>query len=295
VRNPAYILLSLSALFWSGNFVVGRALAGAVDPLALNFWRWSLAILILWPLTYHRIKAAREILLAQWPLVLLLGATGIALFHTLVYAAVAYTSAVNTLLLVSVSPVLIVVFSWLMFRDRLTGPQALGVAVSLGGAAVLIGKGDLGTLLRLSLGTGELLATAAVVVWSLYSTLLKRRPAGLDPMALLTASVLAGTVIMLPFYALGAGALPVSGPILGGLAYIVIFASVLGFVFWSRGVAVVGPNAAGVFLHLMPLFGAVLSISLLGETIALFHLVGAALVICGILLVSHGSARRVAP
>jgi drug/metabolite transporter (DMT)-like permease len=174
-----------------------------------------------------------------------------------------------------------------MFRDRITGLQGLGVAVSLTGAFVLVSKGEIAALVRLGTGTGELLATAAVVVWSFYSALLKRRPATLDPMALLTASVLAGVLAMTPFYLARSPGLPWTFPVLGALAYIVVFASVLGFVFWSKGVAEIGPNTAGMFLHLMPLFGAVLSIVLLGETVASFHVAGGLLVLGGILLASQ--------
>jgi drug/metabolite transporter (DMT)-like permease len=287
----AYILVVLSALFWSGNFVIGRALAGSVDPLTLNFWRWLLALLILVPLFHQRVQSSRDALLAHWRLVLILGTTGIALFHTLVYAAVTHTSALNTLLLVAISPVLIVVFSWVLFRDRVTWLQALGIVISLTGASVLISKGDVSAVLRVELGWGELLAVAALIVWSFYSSLLKRRPATVDPLALLTASVAAGVLVMMPFYALGSSVIRLTGPVIVGLAYIVLFASVLGFVFWSRGVAVIGPNRAGVFLHLMPVFGAAMSVGFLGETIAPYHVVGAALVLVGILVTSSDPTR----
>jgi drug/metabolite transporter (DMT)-like permease len=291
MQKIAYLLVTLSALFWSGNFVIGRALAGSVDPVALNFWRWVLALLVLAPLSFRQVRADKEVLRAHWRLVLILGTTGIALFHTLVYAAVTYTSAINTLLLAAISPVLIVIFSWLLFRDRINRLQAFGIMVSLTGAVVLISKGDLSAVLRMGLGWGEMLAVSALVVWSFYSSLLKRRPAAVDPLALLTASVVAGVLVMAPFYAFGSSKIALTLPVVSGLAYIVLFASVLGFVFWSRGVAVIGPNRAGVFLHLMPVFGSAMSVTFLGETIAAYHLIGAALVLLGIVVASPGPAR----
>lgn len=243
------------------------------------------------PLSFRQVRADKEVLRAHWRLVLILGTTGIALFHTLVYAAVTYTSAINTLLLAAISPVLIVIFSWLLFRDRINRLQAFGIMVSLTGAVVLISKGDLSAVLRVGLGWGEMLAVSALVVWSFYSSLLKRRPAAVDPFALLTASVVAGVLVMAPFYAFGSSKIALTLPVVSGLAYIVLFASVLGFVFWSRGVAVIGPNRAGVFLHLMPVFGSAMSVTFLGETIAAYHLIGAALVLLGIVVASPGPAR----
>jgi drug/metabolite transporter (DMT)-like permease len=291
MRHTAYLFLSLSALFWSGNFVVGRALAGSADPLALNFWRLVFALVLLIPLTLTAVKKNRAVIAERWRLVVALGATGIALFHVLVYAALTYTTAVNTLLLVAAAPVLIVGCSWLMFRDRVTPPQALGILISLAGAVVLISKGDVGALAGLGIGVGELLGLGAVFVWAVYSTLLKRRPADLDPLALLTASVVAGVVLMAPLYAFSSSRVTMSLPVAGAIAYIVIFASVLAFMFWSRGVAIVGPNTAGVFLHLMPLWGAVMSIIFLGERILPFHLIGAGLVLAGVLIAAPPRLR----
>jgi drug/metabolite transporter (DMT)-like permease len=229
------------------------------------------------------VRGSEALLRERWLLVVTLGATGIALFHVLVYAALTYTTAVNTLLLVAAAPVLIIVCSWLLFRDRVTPVQALGIVVSLAGAVVLITRGDLRAL-GFGIGIGEVLGLAAVVVWAIYSSLLKRRPPNLDPLALLTASVVVGVLLMAPVYVFSSSRVTLSFPVGAALAYIVVFASVLAFVFWSRGVAVVGPNTAGVFLHLMPLFGAVLSITFLGERILPFHLIGAGLVLTGVLV-----------
>jgi drug/metabolite transporter (DMT)-like permease len=291
VRRTAYLFLSLSALFWSGNFVVGRAVAGQADPLALNFWRWVFALVLLLPLTWTRVRRSKGLLRERWPLVVTLGATGIGLFHVLVYAALTYTTAVNTLLLVAAAPVLIAACSWLLLRDRVTPRQALGIGVSLAGAVVLISKGDLGALAAFGIGIGELLGLGAVVVWAVYSTLLRRRPADLDPLALLTASVGVGVLLMAPVYALSSSQMTISLPVVWAVAYIVIFASVLAFMFWSRGVAVIGPITAGVFLHLMPLFGALLSITFLGERILAFHLIGATLVLAGVLVAAPPPVR----
>ena len=278
----AYLMLSLAALFWSGNFIAGRTLGGTVDPITLNFWRWALALLILLPLTFRQLRESLPALKTHWPVIVGLGATGIAVFQVLVYAALARTTALNALLLVSIAPIAIVLFSWAVFRDRITGLQAIGILISLVGSSVLIARGQLEVWARLDLGTGELFIIGAVITWAAYSVLLKVRPTSVPPMALLTATVVVGLVIMLPVYAWNFTPLPLSVPVAAALLYIAVFASVLAFLFWNRGVAIVGPNTAGLFIHLMPVFGTVLSITLLGEEIALYHLVGAVLVFIGI-------------
>jgi drug/metabolite transporter (DMT)-like permease len=290
--TAAYLMLSLAALFWSGNFIAGRALGGTVDPITLNFWRWSLALLILLPLTFRQLKESLPALTAHWRVVVGLGATGIAVFQVLVYAALARTTALNALLILSILPVAIVVLSWAVFRDRITGLQGVGIVISLAGTSVLIAKGELEVWLRLDLGTGELFIMGAVVAWAVYSVLLKLRPAAVPPMALLTATVIVGLALMLPVYLWSFAPLPLSVPVAAALLYIAVFASVLAFLFWNRGVAVVGPNTAGLFIHLMPVFGTVLSITLLGEEIAAYHLVGAALVFIGIAAATRRPSAR---
>jgi drug/metabolite transporter (DMT)-like permease len=287
----AYAVLACAALFWAGNFIAGRALAGVVDPVALNFWRWFLALLILLPVTGRQLYENFHPLRRDWSIILGLGATGIALFHILVYAALIRTTAVNALLIVSTAPVVIVLLSWAIFRDGIAASQALGIGISLLGASILILHGELERLFSLQLGTGELLVFAAVVVWGGYSVLLKRRPADVPAASVLTATILVALVLMLPIYLWNPTPVPLTAPVLGAVLYISVFASVLGFLFWNKGVAVVGPNRAGVFLHLMPVFGVGLSILLLGETIAPYQVVGAGLVVVGIIATSRAVAR----
>jgi drug/metabolite transporter (DMT)-like permease len=227
----------------------------------------------------------RALLKREWKLVVALGATGVAAFHTCVYSALATTPAVNALLFLSITPMAIAVADWLAYRETLTLPQALGALVSLGGALVVIARGDATTLLGLRLNSGDLWMLAAVPMWAVYSVLLKRRPAELSRVALLTATVAAGVILLFPLYlwevSRGA-AVTLNGANLLGLLYVGVFASALAFLFWNRGVDAIGPTKAGMFSNLMPVFGAVLAVVLLGERIALYHLLGALLVFGGI-------------
>jgi drug/metabolite transporter (DMT)-like permease len=288
--DPTYAALALTALLWSSNFVIGRAVRDDVSPTTLNFLRWAIALVILVPITLGDLRAHRVVLASNWKLIAVLGFTGIAAFQTLCYVALTKTTAMNTVLLLSLAPLAIVALSWLALGERVNRSQALGLATSLGGAAVLILHGDLATLADLELNAGDLWMLVAVVLWAVYSVLLRRRPAEVPPLALHTASVAAGTLWMLPVFgwqaAEGAG-LPTSLTAWIAIGFVAVFSSALAHALWVRGVASIGPSRAGVFIHLLPLFGALLAITFLEERFATYHAIGAALVLGGVLLTSR--------
>jgi drug/metabolite transporter (DMT)-like permease len=288
--DPTYVALTLTALLWSSNFVIGRAIHEAVTPATMNFLRWAIALLVLIPVTLVDLRRHRAILLSHWKLIALLGLTGIAAFQTLAYFALKQTTALNTILLTSLAPLAIVALSWLALGERVSRLQALGLVTSLGGAAVLILHGDAAALVDLRFNAGDLWMLLAVGLWAVYSVLLKSRPAAVPPLALHTASVGAGTLWMLPLFgwesALGGG-LPTAPSAWAAIGFVAVFSSAIAHALWVRGVASIGPNRASVFIHLMPLFGAVLAITFLGEELAMYHAIGAALVLCGVALTSR--------
>jgi drug/metabolite transporter (DMT)-like permease len=285
--DPTDAALTLTALLWSSNFVIGRAVRDDISPTAMNFLRWAIALALLVPLTLRDLHAHRATLLRHWKLVALLGLTGIAGFQTLGYLALTTTTALNTILLLALAPLAIVALSWVTLGERVTRLQALGLAVSLVGAAVLILHGDPTTLTELRFNAGDLWMLAAVILWAVYSVLLRARPAEVPPLALHTTSVAAGTLWMLPAFgwqALQGSALPSSMAAWAAVGFIAVFSSALAHALWVRGVAKIGPNRAGAFIHLMPMFGAILAITFLGEEPAGYHAAGAALALCGIAL-----------
>jgi drug/metabolite transporter (DMT)-like permease len=242
----------MAAFLWSGNFVVGRALRDTISPLALNFWRWAIALGVLLLFTYGPLWAHRRLILREWKLMAALGFTGIATFHTCVYLALVTTSAVNALLLLAMSPLLTVFGAWIVFRDPVTPAQLLGLGVALLGAVLLIARGSLSSLMALHFGTGDLWMLLAVALWSAYSLLLKQRPADLPQSVLLTATTLAGVAWMLPVYVWvqSGEALPRLGAqAVLGLFYVAVFASILAFLLWNNGVAKIGPNRASTFIY----------------------------------------------
>jgi len=289
-QMAAYLLLTISSLTWGGNFVVGRYVYDQVPPIALSFWRWALALAVLLPFTFLITLRQRQLVARHWRLLATLGATGIAIFHIFVYQALHYTAAVNAALFLSTTPVFIVALSWVLLRDRLRARQGVGIVISLLGAVVIIMRGDIARLLQLQLNAGDLLMLAAVPNWALYSVLLRRLPPSFHPMTLVTVIALFGLVCLAPLYGwelARGGGFEVNRTTVSAILYIGLFASVLAYICWNRGVAMVGANRAGLFMHLVPLFSAVLGVVTLDEPVRLFHLIGATLIFAGIYLVTR--------
>lgn len=294
---PAPLLLVTAVLLWSGNFIAGRALGDSVPAVGLNFWRWAIALVILLPLALPELRRHRAAIAESWLYLVLLGLTGVAAFHVFVYKALTYTAATNALLVLSTAPAVIMLLSRVALGEPIRPRQWLGIAVSLAGAVVLISHGDLEALRALELGRGELWMLAAVPTWSAYVVLLKRRPSGLPQRSTLTISTAFGLAWLAPLVMASPGLLAIdwSPTTAAGVAYISIGASVVAFLCWNQGVALVGPARAGAYMHLMPLFGALLAFLLLGESLRAYHGLGAALVFTGIVLTQCRDDGLLAP
>jgi drug/metabolite transporter (DMT)-like permease len=289
LRSPA-VALALAALFWSGNFVAGRALRGHVDPVTLNFLRWLVALALIAPFVRQSTAASLQVLRREWRLILALGATGIASFHTLVYLALQSTTATSALLMLSLAPILTLLGSAAAGMEHPTGRQVTGALISIVGASVLITRGSLTGTLSQGFNAGDLWMLLAVVIWAAYSLILRRRPADLPSSVALAASIAAALVMMLPLLIFGAPtpvAALASFPVLLSIGYIALFASSIAFLLWSYGVSRLGPARAGQFIHLMPIFGAGLAFIVLAETPTLAQIAGAVLVLSGIAVVEH--------
>jgi drug/metabolite transporter (DMT)-like permease len=290
----AYVALALAALFWSGNFIVGRAVHGRVPPVGLAFWRWTIALLVLAVLARRSLAAQWRPILRAWRVVIPLGILGVGNFNLFVYVGLQHTTATNGLLLQSACPALIVAIAFLTGAGRATPRQALGIAVSLAGVLAILTRGAPGAIAALSFTVGDLWVLAAVLSWAAYTLLLARRPAEVDPLALLTALVLVGVLWIAPFYAweMARGArMTLDGTTALAVLYVAIFASVIAYRLWNEGVAHVGATRAGVFLHLMPAFGSVLAMALLDEAPRWFHVVGFALILAGVTLAGVATPR----
>lgn len=293
-HTRAALALAGAALLWSGNFIAGRALRHDFDPATLNLLRWAICLLIFLPWVGAKAWRCRQAVQREWRLLCALGATGIAAFHTLVYLALASTTAVNALLILSLAPTTIWLGAALTGGSRPTRAQWAGMSVSLVGAGILVTRGSLAALLDLAPARGDLWMVAAVLLWTVYSLLLRRRPADLPADVALAASIVPALMLLLPVVAFSATGAPpaLTPPMLGALLYIAVFASLVGFLLWSYGVSLLGPEQAGQFVHLMPVFGAGLAVWLLGEAIVPAQLAGALCVLAGIALVQRRPRRR---
>jgi drug/metabolite transporter (DMT)-like permease len=291
LRVPAPLLLAVAALLWSGNFVIGRAVVGRVPPVAFAFWRWAVALAVLLPLTRRGLQAAAPVLRRSWKVVVALGILGVGNFNLLVYVGLNETTATNALLLNSACPAFILALSFGAGLGRATGRQIAGIAISLAGVLTIVTRGAPAALLSTSFARGDLWVLAAVLSWAVYTILLARRPAGVEPLALLTVLVAVGLLWIAPFYAweLARGARldldAVSG---AAILYVALFASIAAYGLWNAGVAAMGASRAGAFLHLMPAFGSVLAALLLGESFRSFHGAGIALILTGVTLAGAG-------
>ncbi len=282
-----FLLLALASLFWSGNWVVGRALREAMPPVAMNFWRWTGAVLILAPFVLPRLAGRWQIVRRHWRILALLGGLGAALFQVLVYLGLSMTSTVNAVVMNSSVPLFIILCSFWLERECATARQIAGILVSFAGILVIMKRGELGTLLHFDFRLGDAIILAAMPVWGAYSVLLKRRPRDLDSIEFLFVLALFGVLCLTPVFIaenLVARSGRLSLATIGGGIYVSLFASVLGYICWNKGVAAVGANRAGFTIHLLPAFGTVLAIIFLGEEFHLFHLVGFAMILAGVLL-----------
>ncbi|HEB97306.1 MAG TPA: DMT family transporter [Sedimenticola thiotaurini] len=280
-----YLLLVLTTLFWSGNFVLARSVRLDVPPLGLSFWRWALAAALLLPFVWRTMVRDWPLVRANLGLVILLALLGVTGFNTFVYLGVQTTTASNAVLLQSVIPLLIILLSWLLLGVSITLAQGLGIALSLAGVLVIVTRGEPGRLLQLALVEGDLWVLAAVVSWALYSVFLRRLPAGLGGLTLLGYTVSIGVLAILPLYlgeTLGGRTMTLEPVTIGSVLYVAVFPSLVAYLFWNRAVGEVGPNRAGQFIHLMPVFGSLLSVLLLGERLYAYHLAGILLVALGI-------------
>ena len=289
VASPlaAALLLTVSSACWGGNIFLGRLVHAEVPPVGLSFWRWTLALLILLPFAWPRLKRDLPEIRRHWKSLAMLAFFGMAAFHTALYLSVNYTTATNAALLVAICPLLVPVLSWALFREAITGRILLATLISLLGVAVVVLRGDLGQLRTLSFNKGDLIMLVAVFTWSMYTVLVKRRPASLHPQSLLVATMLMATVMLAPAYLWESAmvrTMPVTPSALFAVAYVVVFASLLAFLCFNRGIEVLGPNRGGLFLHLIPVFAALLALVFLGERLQAFHAVGIAAIAAGIAL-----------
>ena len=285
-----YLLLTLSALIWSGNFVISRAMNDVIPPAGFVFWRWMVALVVLSPIALPRLRNEWPIVRANLQLVCICGLFGVTLFNFLIYTAMHSTTAINAALVNSAIPIFIIMFARIFYGQRVTLRQHAGIALSLLGVAAIILRGNPARVLTLSFNRGDLLVLLAAIAWGLYSVAIKRYPQGLNPFVFLFCISVAGLVMLIPFYALEISAghvMTLNRPTVLSVGYVGIFASVVAFTCWNHGLRKVGPHIGGQFVHLMPAFSTILAVIFLGERLMSFHIVGILLIFAGIFCATY--------
>lgn len=287
-------LAALASLCWAGNWVLGRAIRADVPPFGLTFWRWALAALILLPFEWRRMRADWAEVRAHFPLVAAMAVLSAGMFQSMTYIGLHSTEAINALLVSATMPVFVVIIAWIVLRERLTLRQAAGIGVSFCGVAFIIARGEPARLMELHFNVGDAWILAALVVWGIYSVLLKFRPKGLSPVGLTFFIAVGGSMFMLPFHLWEVSRglhVPLTAAGIGAVAYTGVFASVVALLSYNAAVARIGPSRSVFFLHLMPVFGAGLAVVFLGERIAFYHLIGFPVALGGVLWATMSTGR----
>ena len=289
LANQPYLLLSITALCWAGNAIVGRMAAGHIAPVTLSFLRWSFAFLIILPFAWKHLVRDWGAIRSRLGIMILLSITGIGAFNTLQYWALEHTQALNTLLLQSAAPLVVAVWSLALFGVRLTLAQAAGVLLSMAGVLIILMHGDLTKLSNIEFNLGDLIFIVALVIFGLYSVLSLKRP-NIHALSFVAFTFGAGAACLIPLFIWELFARPlmqIDTANLLTLAYVALFPSTIAYLCFNRGVQLIGANRAAPFFHVVPVFGTVMSIVFLGEHPQAFHFIGFALVLTGVFVASR--------
>ncbi len=285
------LLLTLVALFWAGNFVLGRAMVGQIPPVTLACLRWALATVIFLPFAWPHLRRDAPVIRKNWPMLLFLGVIGAGCYNTLSYLGLVWTGALNGVVLSAAGPMFIALTAWGLFGDRLESEQLAGLAAGFFGVLIIIAKGDLAALAAFRFNPGDLLLIVGMATWAIYTAFLRKRPRiSWQSFNISTYAVAALPNVPLALIEHGLGhGMKASAGTAAAIAYVAIFPSLLAYIFYNRGVELIGPTRTGLYLFLVPVFGALLAMVFLGERLHLYHALGFAFIIGGVVI---GSRRR---
>ena len=284
----AYLLLILTTLFWSGNFIVGKSASiYEIPPFSLNFYRWLFAGLILLPFTIKEIFKKKNYIFNNIGFFIILGISSITIFNSAVYYSLYYMQVISGVLMISTIPVWIMFISSILGIEKTNKFQIVGVILSLIGVLFIITKSNLNLIKNLDFNKGDLIMASGMFAWALYSALLKKKSYEISQITLLEVVIIIGLLFLVPIYILEmnlGNPLVLNKPFVLTLSYVVLFPGLASFFFWIKGISIIGANRAGVFLHLMPIFGSLMAIILFNEKFMFYHLLGAIFIVAGITL-----------
>ena len=287
-NTKAYIMLVCASLFWAGNFIVGKyAFLTDIPPLSLVFYRWTLVWFILLPFTYKEIIKYKDIILKNLPLLFLLGFTSVGLFNSFTYLALIHTQVINASLFNAAIPAIIILLCLLFKVEKTNKFQILGLIISVLGIITIITKLNLDILLSLNFNKGDLIMVGGALTWGIYSTLLKRKKFTLPLLTLVHVICTLGLISVLPqfLYEYTNGqVIKFDINLVYTLIFLALFPSIGSYYCWAGAVSIVGANRAGISLSLIPLFSTIMAIGIYDVKFQFFHLIGAILIILGLLL-----------
>ena len=282
------MLLVLAALFWSGNFIVGKfATLFQIPPLSLNFFRWLAVWVILMPFTYKEISNHWPNIRKNWAVISLMGVMTISTFNSVVYFALNYTQVINAVLVLAAIPAATIIFSFLMNIEKTNTFQLLGLFLSIIGVTTIISNADFQKIISLNLNKGDLWMLVCVFTWALYSTLLKKYKFKFSQFSLIQLMVSVGILFLIPqfFYEKSIGLdINFNKAFFVILFYVVIFPAIAAYYCWQKAIDIIGPNRSSMFIQLMPLFSALMAIIIFNEKFQIYHFIGASFILIGIYL-----------
>ena len=291
----AHVLMAQSALIFALNYVIGRWAAGEVAPYTLGFTRWTVGALVLLPFAWHLIRRDRMLLQRHWKLLCLLGFLMPLMGAGITYVALNYTTAINGGVIQTSLPVLILVLAWIVLGDRTSGRQLLGVALAIVGLLYMISRGDPAVLLGLAFNRGDAVLLLCNLCLAGYGVAARLMPREVHTLTLLTMVCAVGAICHVPFFAaelIEDGLPPLSTRAVVSLAFVALFPSIVAILGWNVAIARLGPSRAGLYMYLVPVFSAAISVPFLGETLSAYHLIGAALIIGGVTVSSRRTKHQ---
>lgn len=291
MKFPPHLLLVLATILWGGNFVIGRAVTGEIPPFTLALLRWCLAFLVFFPIAFKYAKRDWPQIKQHWPIVIVLAFTGVASFNTLVYIGVYFTTSINASLMNSLTPIFLYILSFVFLKIKVSRNQIIGTAISLIGVLFILTKGSFENLINFTFNIGDLIVIVAILCWSIYSLLVKQYSDRLPGFSTFLVSIGIGAIMLIPFSAYEIVTLesPIiwSGKIIGAILFLGIFASIVAFLSWNKGVVAIGANRAGIFLNLIPVFATIFATIFIGEQLYLAQIIGGLAVIGGVILTNR--------
>jgi len=283
-----YFLITLCVLFWSANFVIGRFVKDDITPLELSFFRWFFVFLMISPILIFRHKNILNSLKQNYKILTILAILGITAFNTLLYFGLTATTSTNALIINSTVPILVLLMSYFILKQKINSHQSIGILLSTFGVAFLILKADISNVFTLNFNQGDILIIISSIAWALYSVLIKFKPKDLNDFEYFATIVTIGFILLLPFYLYQGYSVDKELEVLKNnylvFLYISIFASIASFYLWHYGIDKIGASKTAQFTHLMPIFGIILASIFLEESLEAYHLLGTILIAFGIYL-----------